>query len=1127
MKAELKVGWAHLVFAVAVVLAAVLATGATAIPLPHAFETDDSETLVDIPDAALRKAVEEVLGKDPGDPITRAEMATLQSLSVTLCSALTGIEHATNLVDFASIYGRFSNLAPLAGLTSLQGLILDGHNAEMVDLGPLARLTSLARLTLTNYAIGDIAPLAGLTSLDHIDLEGNAIVDLTPLAGLTSVRRIELSGNEIADLGPLSGLTSLEWLVASDNQIVDIGPLSSLTSIFQLELAFNQIVDIGGLVANDGIGRGDWVNLTGNPLDVASNETHIPSLFGRGVWVTADAWEISVDIPDVALREAVQSVCCRPGDRITRRNMWYLDFVRAKGVRQLTGMEHAVNIGEVEVVDGQVEDVRPLSALTNLVRVNLSNNAISDVASLAANDGLGSGDDVHLGGNPLGLKAYQTDIPMLRERGVRVHFNGPREVEDAGLRQALAGWIYQGNGWTDLLDLDAADHGVEKLNGLEGATPLVKLSLHRNEIADITPLANLADLRYLSLAHNTVADLAPLELLPLYYLALDSNSLCELSALPKSLHWLYLTDNCLSDITPLADLTRLRGLQLDGNSIYSLAPLAAMKFLLYLHVNDNQIADLSSLSVEWLRELLVRNNAVRDISRLLDGKELMMVDVRRNPLGDDALGVVDTLRERGVAVLAGERVPYLAAASGEREGFVRIVNGSDEDGHVFIEAVDDAGVRAGPMRLDLKVREAVHFNSADLEHGNRKKGLNGIGAPTVGDWRLSVISALDVEVLSYIRTEDGFVTAMHDVVADAVAPFFNPGSNRNQRSILRVVNTEAGPAKWTTGGYDDGGQWHSMTGSMLVRPQHALTLTAEALENAHGMGDGHGKWRLRVRGFPWYAMSLLESPTGHLTNLSTAPNNATPLDVDDGGYRHRLPLVPSAGGDREGFVRVVNRSLWQGQGEVAIEAVDDEGNRFGPVELALDARQTVHFNSNDLEAGNAGKGLFGGVGEGRGDWRLELTSTLDLQVLAYIRTSDGFLTSMHDLAPRTEDGDLWIPFFNPGSNRNQVSHLRLVNWGDTPARATITAIDDDGQTPGDAVRVRIPAHAARTFTAAELETGDADGLSGALGDGEGKWRLRVATEAEVDAMSLLSLPTGHMTNLSTTPRHPPRARSEH
>ena len=310
-----------------------------------------------------------------------------------------------------------------------------------------------------------------------------------------------------------------------------------------------------------------------------------------------------------------------------------------------------------------------------------------------------------------------------------------------------------------------------------------------------------------------------------------------------------------------------------------------------------------------------------------------------------------------------------------------------------------------------------------------------------------------------------------------------------------------------------------MAGSLLVRPQHALTLTAQALENTHGLGDGHGKWRLRVRGFPWFAMSLLESPTGHLTNLSTAPANATPLE--DGATLHRLPLFPAAGGARQGFARVINRSFTS-SGEVVIHAVDDAGARSGPARLTLRPRQAVHFNSPDLENGNAAKGLDGGVGIGEGDWRLELTSALDLTVLAYARTEDGFLTSLHDVAPREEDGALWIPFFNPGNNPNQVSHLRLMNWGDAPAEAMITGVDDAGRSPGDAVRVTIPAKAARTFTAAELETGSSDGLSGALGDGQGKWQLRVSTSEDVDAMSLLSLPTGYMTNLSTTPRYPLR-----
>ena len=60
-------------------------------------ETDESGTLVDIPDAALRKAVEEMLGKEPGDPITHGEMATVRSLETEGVRQLEGIEHAVNL----------------------------------------------------------------------------------------------------------------------------------------------------------------------------------------------------------------------------------------------------------------------------------------------------------------------------------------------------------------------------------------------------------------------------------------------------------------------------------------------------------------------------------------------------------------------------------------------------------------------------------------------------------------------------------------------------------------------------------------------------------------------------------------------------------------------------------------------------------------------------------------------------------------------------------------------------------------------------------------------------------------------------------------------------------------------
>ena len=230
-----------------------------------------------------------------------------------------------------------------------------------------------------------------------------------------------------------------------------------------------------------------------------------------------------------------------------------------------------------------------------------------------------------------------------------------------------------------------------------------------------------------------------------------------------------------------------------------------------------------------------------------------------------------------------------------------------------------------------------------------------------------------------------------------------------------------------------------------------------------------------------------------------------------------VALFPSASDPlyREGFVRVINRSGVAG--EVSVEAIDDSGTVLGTAALSIAGGATAHFNSSDLQDGNPEKGLSGGVGSGEGNWRLLLDSELDFEALSYIRTEDGFLTAMHDVAPLS-DGAYRVVTFNPGSNPHQVSSLRLINPGPQAAAVTITGVDDAGVSPGGAVVVSVAAGGSRTLPASELETGGA-GVTGALGDGAGKWRLRVSSDRPIVVMSLLESPTGHLTNLSTAPDH--------
>ena len=79
-------------------------------------------------------------------------------------------------------------------------------------------------------------------------------------------------------------------------------------------------------------------------------------------------------------------------------------------------------------------------------------------------------------------------------------------------------------------------------------------------------------------------------------------------------------------------------------------------------------------------------------------------------------------------------------------------------------------------------------------------------------------------------------------------------------------------------------------------------------------------------------------------------------------------------------------------------------------------------------------------------------------MLSYIRTEDGFLTAMHDVAPSAGNRHR-VAVFNPGSNRNQESLLRLINPGNATAEVTITGIDGNGASGESQVTLSVAAGA--------------------------------------------------------------------
>jgi hypothetical protein len=128
-----------------------------------------------------------------------------------------------------------------------------------------------------------------------------------------------------------------------------------------------------------------------------------------------------------------------------------------------------------------------------------------------------------------------------------------------------------------ITQLDGHYRGIIDLTGLEYCTNLTWLNLDSNQIADITPLANLTALTELSLGFNLqITDITPLSnLTALTYLFLDFNYIADITPLANltALTYLALMFNKITDITPLSNLTALTKLDLYSNQITDIQPL--------------------------------------------------------------------------------------------------------------------------------------------------------------------------------------------------------------------------------------------------------------------------------------------------------------------------------------------------------------------------------------------------------------------------------------------------------------------------------------------------------------------------------------------------------------------------
>ena len=304
----------------------------------------------DIPDANLRTAIEDALGKAPGT-VTEADMARLTRLVADDAgiSNLAGLEAAIELERIEFRHNSISDLSPLRGLTRLNNIKLRGN--RITDVSPLAELINVDWLGLEENEITDLSPLKGLIKLNGIGISDNPISDVSPLASLISLERIDAWRTPISDFSSLAKLTSLRWIeFGDDRSIAALPSLKGVKSLRRLEINDCNISDLTPLA---GLTQLEWLSLVNNLI---SDVTPLGNLTGLE-HLNLDANIIS-DVSPLA--------------KLTKLEILYLE-------------------------NNNISDVSPLAELTNLERLDLRNNAISDFSPL---EGLSEKTHIRSDGNP-------------------------------------------------------------------------------------------------------------------------------------------------------------------------------------------------------------------------------------------------------------------------------------------------------------------------------------------------------------------------------------------------------------------------------------------------------------------------------------------------------------------------------------------------------------------------------------------------------------------------------------------------------------------------------------------------------------------------------------------------------
>lgn len=465
----------------------------------------------------------------------------------------------------------------------------------------------------------------------------------------------------------------------------------------------------------------------------------------------------TVSIPDSALKRAIKQQLGIQTDEISVTDIESLTELDAsyQNIKNLTGLEKAVNVTKLNLAGNEFINVDSLKNLTKLEILDISLTNVTDLTSLAGLTSLRNIDISYLELNTiLPLKdlslssitmfgeryfLLKDEVAVLETANVEIvhdeYFNVYFSSIKANENRAIINWEYEGeedvhqyqlkvNG-NEVSTISADDETSYTLTSLAANTEYsLEIFAYNNDgeligqakakfqtLADPTggkevtfkdPQLEKAIQKQFGLERKIVES----DMKHLKELSLERKRITDLTGLETAtnLEGLYLSSNKLSNISQLASLENLKYLYLEGNPISDFTPLSELTNLTSLGLGNTGVTDLSFLTnLQALEDLSLDNNELESLSTLPKLNQLAFLSVYGNKL--TSLEGVEKLEN--LTSLSADENPIKSLDDLDVRSKLRDLNLS----YTLLEDID--------RLLDLKELEYVSLYGVDLSGNNK------------------------------------------------------------------------------------------------------------------------------------------------------------------------------------------------------------------------------------------------------------------------------------------------------------------------------------------------------------------------------------------------------------------------